>query len=180
MFRKRTLGGLVAAAMLAPMVVVAAQGAASASPVGPTGPARVPAGAVPASTPATAPPASQLKRPRTRIVILRAESRHRFGTVKYSKWYARKFMGLRYGWRSEQYYALESLWYHESNWLHRAGNTSSAYGIPQALPGSKMRSAGADWQTNPETQIRWGLRYIKLVYGSPARAFAHWQSHNWY
>lgn len=161
--------------MLAPMVVTA-HGVASASPAGPTGSDQVPAVSAPAPTAPTAAP----KPPRARIAILRTQCRHRFGTVQYSKWYARKYMGLRYGWRSEQYLALESLWYHESNWLHRAGNTGGAYGIPQALPGYKMRSAGADWQYNPETQIRWGLRYIKSVYGSPSSAFAHWQSHNWY
>ena len=176
MLRKPMIGGLIAATLLAPMAVVAAQDAASASPAGPTGPD--PAPAVTATAPAN--PTSPPKRPRPRIVILRSQCRHRFGTVNYSKWYARKYMDLRYGWRSEQYRALESLWYHESNWLHRAGNTSGAYGIPQALPGNKMRSAGADWQTNPETQIRWGLRYIKSVYGSPTSAFSHWRSHNWY
>ena len=58
--------------------------------------------------------------------------------------------------------------------------TRSAYGIPQALPGSKMASAGADWQTNPETQIKWGHAYMKDRYGSPCGAWSHWQANGWY
>ena len=70
-----------------------------------------------------------------------------------------------------------------SGWRWNADNpTSSAYGIPQALPGSKMQSAGADWQTNPLTQIAWGLDYINQVYGSPCTAWSTWQSRDphWY
>ena len=74
-----------------------------------------------------------------------------------------------------------ALWTKESNWTVNADNpTSSAYGIPQALPGSKMASAGADWATNPATQIRWGLGYIQDRYGSPCSAWAHSQANNWY
>ena len=58
--------------------------------------------------------------------------------------------------------------------------SSGAYGIPQSLPASKMASAGADWQTNPATQIAWGLGYIQGRYGSPCGAWAHSQAHNWY
>ena len=57
---------------------------------------------------------------------------------------------------------------------------SGAYGLPQALPGSKMASAGADWQTNPATQIRWGLGYIKAIYGDPCKAWAFWQANHYY
>ncbi|HYH34650.1 MAG TPA: lytic transglycosylase domain-containing protein, partial [Nocardioides sp.] len=74
-----------------------------------------------------------------------------------------------------------SLYTRESNWTWNADNpTSSAYGIPQALPGEKMASAGADWETNPVTQIRWGLGYIQDRYGSPCGAWAHSESHGWY
>lgn len=76
---------------------------------------------------------------------------------------------------------LVALWNRESHWnvfAHNGG--SGAYGIPQALPGSKMASAGADWQTNPDTQIRWGLGYIQGRYGSPCAAWAHSQSVGWY
>ena len=86
-----------------------------------------------------------------------------------------------YGWSSSQFSCLDSLWDHESGWNVSAANPSSgAYGIPQALPGSKMASAGADWQTNAATQIRWGLGYIKGTYGSPCGAWAHEESTGWY
>jgi len=79
-----------------------------------------------------------------------------------------------FGWSSSQFGCLQSLWNRESGWNPSATNPSSgAYGIPQALPGDKMASAGADWQTNPATQIRWGLGYIKQVYGSPCAAWSH-------
>lgn len=80
-----------------------------------------------------------------------------------------------------EFACLYALWQKESNWNAAAMNSSSgAYGIPQALPGSKMASAGADWQTNAETQIRWGLGYISARYGSPCAAWAHSQSVGWY
>lgn len=86
-----------------------------------------------------------------------------------------------YGWSSSQFSCLVSLWNVESGWNVTATNPSSgAYGIPQALPGSKMASAGADWQTNAATQIRWGLGYIKSVYGSPCGAWSHEQADGWY
>jgi hypothetical protein len=73
------------------------------------------------------------------------------------------------------------MWNQESGWRWDATNPSSgAYGIPQSLPASKMASAGADWKTNPATQIKWGLGYIHATYGNPAGAWAHEQSHNWY
>ena len=86
-----------------------------------------------------------------------------------------------YGWSQDQFNCLDSLWERESHWNVYADNpNSSAYGIPQALPGSKMSSAGADWATNPITQIRWGLGYIQDRYGSPCGAWAHSESHGWY
>ncbi|MDR1513921.1 MAG: lytic transglycosylase domain-containing protein, partial [Propionibacteriaceae bacterium] len=76
---------------------------------------------------------------------------------------------------------LKSLWERESGWRYNASNPySGAYGIPQALPGSKMASAGADWRTNPETQIIWGLGYIAGRYSTPCGAWSFFQSHNWY
>jgi len=85
------------------------------------------------------------------------------------------------GWGGRQFACLDKLWNKESNWVPTADNpTSSAYGIPQALPGRKMASAGADWRTNPATQIRWGLDYIADVYGSPCAAWSHSQRVNWY
>jgi hypothetical protein len=92
-----------------------------------------------------------------------------------------KSMLAQYGWDSSQFSYLNQLWWHESGWKVNANNPGSgAYGIPQALPGSQMSSAGADWQTNPVTQIKWGLTYIKGRYGSPGGAWAHEQSSNWY
>ncbi len=83
--------------------------------------------------------------------------------------------------QSGQFSCLDSLWTKESDWEWNADNpSSSAYGIPQALPGSKMASAGADWRTNPETQIRWGLDYISQSYGTPCAAWRHSQAVNWY
>lgn len=84
-------------------------------------------------------------------------------------------------WAANQWPALNALWSSESGWRANARNPSSgAFGIPQSLPASKMASAGADWRTNPATQIKWGLGYIKSRYGSPSRAYAHWKKNNWY
>jgi hypothetical protein len=85
-----------------------------------------------------------------------------------------------YGWSSSQFSCLEPLWQRESGWNVYASSPSGAYGIPQALPGSKMASAGADWQSDAATQIRWGLSYIKATYGSPCAAWAHSQATGWY
>lgn len=80
-----------------------------------------------------------------------------------------------------QFRCLDALWMRESGWRWSAQNPSSgAYGIPQALPGSKMASAGSDWRTNPITQIRWGLGYIGSRYGTPCAAWAHSQANGWY
>lgn len=84
-------------------------------------------------------------------------------------------------WDYNQFSCLVKLWERESNWRWNAENKSSgAYGIPQSLPASKMASAGPDWRTNPETQIRWGLGYISGRYGKPCAALAHSDEHNWY
>ncbi len=85
------------------------------------------------------------------------------------------------GWSVDQYNCLVSLWNKESGWNTFANNASSgAYGIPQALPGSKMASAGADWATNPATQIAWGLGYIQGRYGDPCGAWGFSQRVGWY
>ena len=86
-----------------------------------------------------------------------------------------------HGWSAEQFGCLERLWNKESSWRWDADNPSSdAYGIPQSLPGSKMASFGSDWETNPITQIKWGLQYISDSYGTPCSAWAHSQAVNWY
>ncbi len=95
--------------------------------------------------------------------------------------YAKEYMLSTYGWGDDQFIALVSLWNKESGWNPNAHNSSSgAHGIAQALPASKMASAGADYYTNGETQIRWGLSYIKARYGSPINAWNHSVQYNWY
>ncbi|MFG1947935.1 transglycosylase SLT domain-containing protein [Nonomuraea sp. NPDC048826] len=92
-----------------------------------------------------------------------------------------KEMLASFGFGVDQWGCLESLWQKESGWNERAMNRySGAYGIPQSLPGTKMASAGADWQTNPATQIKWGLGYIKGRYGTPCAAWGHSQARGWY
>ncbi|MEV6173297.1 transglycosylase SLT domain-containing protein [Streptomyces sp. NPDC051954] len=82
---------------------------------------------------------------------------------------------------SDQYQCFSNIVDHESSWNYQAVNASSgAYGLFQALPGSKMSSAGSDWQTNPATQIKWGLSYMNDRYGSPCDAWSFWQANNWY
>jgi hypothetical protein len=86
-------------------------------------------------------------------------------------------MVLAKGWDLQQMACLEKLWSKESGWNEKARNKSSgAYGIPQAYPGNKMSSAGSDWQTNPVTQIKWGLGYIAQRYNTPCKAWATSQS----
>ena len=94
---------------------------------------------------------------------------------------ARQMMQSQYGWGSDQFSCLDSIYLAESNWDPTAENRSSgAYGIPQSLPGSKMASAGSDWRTNPATQIKWGLAYIKARYGTPCGALNFRRGHNYY
>jgi hypothetical protein len=104
------------------------------------------------------------KRPTTSTVVSSGDPR----SIARAKLAAR-------GW-SGQFSCLDSLWTRESGWRTTAANPSGAYGIPQALPGSKMASAGSDWRTNPATQIEWGLGYIASQYGSPCGAWSHFQS----
>ncbi|MGZ4476001.1 MAG: aggregation-promoting factor C-terminal-like domain-containing protein [Nocardioides sp.] len=86
-----------------------------------------------------------------------------------------------FGWSGDQFGCLVNLWNRESGWnVHAANPSSSAYGIPQALPGSKMSSAGPNWQDDAETQIKWGLGYIRDRYGSPCGAWGHSESNGWY
>ena len=94
---------------------------------------------------------------------------------------ARDMAASKYGWGGDQFSCLESLWNKESGWNYQAYNASSgATGIPQSLPGSKMATFGADWQTNATTQIAWGLDYISRAYGTPCSAWGHSQATNWY
>ncbi|MGI8677819.1 MAG: ubiquitin-like domain-containing protein [Jatrophihabitans sp.] len=85
-----------------------------------------------------------------------------------------------YGWGSGEYDCLVQMWNRESGWRINAANPSGAYGIPQALPGSKMSSAGPNWQSDASTQIKWGLGYIQARYNTPCGAWGFWQAHNYY
>ncbi|MEU6858361.1 transglycosylase SLT domain-containing protein [Glycomyces sp. NPDC046736] len=89
-------------------------------------------------------------------------------------------MATERGHDMEQVGCLVALWNRESGWNEKAANGIGAYGIPQALPGSKMESAGSDWETNPVTQIKWGLGYIEGRYGTPCSAWAHSEEVGWY
>ncbi|WP_262055910.1 transglycosylase SLT domain-containing protein [Streptomyces sp. STR69] len=82
---------------------------------------------------------------------------------------------------SGQFQCFSNIVSHESGWNYHAVNASSgAYGLFQALPAGKYASAGSDWQTNPATQIKWGLNYMDSRYGSPCEAWSFWQANSWY
>jgi len=104
---------------------------------------------------------------------------HRLGWKREMAW---KMMYNRFHWRPKhQFRFLNRLWNRESSWnVHAYNPYSGAYGIPQAVPGGKMSSAGPHWRTSARTQIRWGLRYIRSRYGSPRRAWAHSCATGWY
>lgn len=89
-------------------------------------------------------------------------------------------MLAQFGWGTSEFSCLNPLWERESGWNPYAANPSGAYGIPQALPGAKMASAGPDWASDAATQIRWGLGYIRATYGSPCAAWSHETSYGWY
>lgn len=93
--------------------------------------------------------------------------------------YAARAVAKR-GWAPSEFSCLVNLWNRESGWNTHAANPSGAYGIPQALPGSKMAAAGGDWANSYATQIDWGLGYIAGSYGSPCGAWGHSQSVGWY
>ena len=125
-------------------------------------------------------PVNKIVEVQTRIVTSRSASRAIGGSVAEYQAYAAQ-MCSTYGWSQTDFECLVSLWNKESSWNPNAYNSSSgAYGIPQALPGSKMASAGSDYQTNYKTQINWGLSYIKARYGNPQNAWSHSQSKGWY
>ena len=103
------------------------------------------------------------------------------GTAKGNRDFAKHFISIKYKWNYKQFRCLDRIWTQESHWNHRSDNPdSSAYGIPQALPGNKMSSVGKDWKSNPVTQIKWGAKYIKVRYGSPCEAWKFKQRTGWY
>jgi len=107
----------------------------------------------------------------------RAANRLPYASPRYNQAIAQYQMTTKYGWCEQEYVCLHTLWNHESGWRVNAHNPSGAHGIPQALPGNKM---GKGWQSNPQVQILWGLRYIKQRYGTPCQAWSFWQRHRWY
>lgn len=95
--------------------------------------------------------------------------------------WAKVYILKNYGWGQDQYTCLDKLWTRESNWRYKAQNkTSSAYGIPQALPGKRMETYGKDWRTNPTVQMRWGVNYIDKRYDTPCGAWSAFQRKGWY
>ena len=103
------------------------------------------------------------------------------GTPSANRELGRQLAESLYGWGSSQFSCYDKIIMRESRWDERADNpTSSAYGIPQALPGKRMASEGADWRTSPATQIKWGLKYVQQRYGTPCNAWSFKRAHGWY
>lgn len=110
-----------------------------------------------------------------------AGSRRRTSAVQRNRRIARRMLDRQRWSSSRQFRCLDRLWTSESHWNHRAAEpTTGAYGIPQAHPGAKMASAGRDWRSNPRTQIRWGLRYVRGRHGGACAAWDHFRSLGWY
>ena len=125
-------------------------------------------------------PVNKIVEVRTKIVTSRSSRSRISGSVAEYQAYAAEKCNA-YGWSQSDFNCLVSLWNRESGWNPGAYNSrSGAYGIPQALPGSKMASAGSDYLTNYKTQINWGLSYIKSRYGNPTNAWSHSQRKGWY
>lgn len=125
-------------------------------------------------------PVNKIVEVRTKIVTSRSSRSRISGSVAEYQAYAEEKCNA-YGWSQSDFNCLVSLWNRESGWNPGAYNSrSGAYGIPQALPGSKMASAGSDYLTNYKTQINWGLSYIKSRYGNPTNAWSHSQRKGWY
>ena len=94
---------------------------------------------------------------------------------------ARQILQNKYGYGAGQFACFDNIISRESRWnVHATNPSSGAYGLPQALPGSKMASIASDWRTNPATQIIWGVQYMDNRYGSPCEAWSFWQAHSWY
>lgn len=125
---------------------------------------------------------AEIKKERWKAKVSR--SRHlasKTGTIIGNRHFARFHIYHKYGWGTKQFKCLNNIWTQESHWNHKADNpTSSAYGIPQALPGKKMSDMGKDWKTNPVTQIKWGAKYVKLRYGTPCEAWVFKKRTGWY
>jgi len=140
-----------------------------------------------AGRPSVRPSARRLAahRPVARRPVRRPGRDHRDGGHHDEVAEENRMLGLALAERSwpepRQLRCLDRLWTRESGWNHLSRNPhSGAYGIPQALPPTKMADAGDDWETNPRTQIIWGLRYIARRYGTPCRAWKHFKKKGWY
>jgi hypothetical protein len=162
---------MTAAGSAAAAAVITLSAAPAAPPATPQSAAVQSAAVQPAAAAAAAP---AISRP---MATLDAASISQARAAQRTAWR----MLARFGWGKRQWKPLKWLWNRESGWNKYAENPySGAYGIPQALPGSKMASAGNHWRTNATTQIRWGLRYIKSRYGRPRVAWDHSQAYGWY
>lgn len=125
-------------------------------------------------------PVDKIVEVRTKAVTSRGSTARATGTAGEAQAYAQQRCA-DYGWSENDFECLVALWNKESGWNANASNRySGAYGIPQALPASKMASAGSDYLTNYQTQVNWGLNYIKSRYGSPSAAWSHSQRTGWY
>jgi hypothetical protein len=114
----------------------------------------------------------------TQLTHTTRHKRHKRLTPKQIAWKIMHWFHWKPKW---QFRYLNKLWMRESSWnVHAANPYSGAYGIPQAVPGSKMGSVAKNWRNSPKTQIRWGMRYIKAVYGSPKHAWIHEIDDGWY
>lgn len=167
---------------LAPGTAVAADSAAApARAVAPTVTSAALRTVTPPAAKQTPAPPTAAKKKNKKMTVRVSKSPYRFASYRFNKWYAKRYQKVRYGWGTAQFRCLGPMWGRESAWNEKAHNSNGgAHGIPQAQPGSKMASAGPNWQTNPVTQIKWGLGYIKSVYGTPCRAWGFWQNHHWY
>ncbi|MEY3661737.1 MAG: hypothetical protein RLZ49_418 [Actinomycetota bacterium] len=117
----------------------------------------------------------------TDIAVALATAEGKTGTKSGNKEFAKLWINQEFGWGDKQFSCLETLWFRESNWNHKATNpVTGAYGIPQSLPGRKMASIADDWKTNPVTQIKWGAEYIEDRYDTPCEALDFFYDRNWY
>jgi hypothetical protein len=125
--------------------------------------------------------AAALKKTQTAATSMTSVSSTPVGSATDPREIARQMMLSMYGWGDSEFGCFDNIIMHESKWSITATNPSSgAYGIPQALPGSKMATAGADWKTNPATQIKWALGYVKARYSTPCGAWSFKSAHGWY
>jgi hypothetical protein len=123
-------------------------------------------------------PAVAVKKPKKHSKSKSHKKSHKRLTPKQIAWNIMHWFHWKAKW---QFRYLNMLWNRESSWNVYATNPySGAYGIPQAMPGAKMASCGNDWRTSAKTQIRWGMRYIRHLYGSPKQAWAHEIDDGWY